>query len=329
MKGIRARMEKIDLTFGIPMYNCEKYINELLNCFIETDEINYEILIINDGSTDKSLETALNKKLKNLRIISKENGGVSSARNMIIKKAKGKWITFIDGDDLIDFKKYVHVFNKINNTQADFAICINNLKDYKYISKNKNVNSYIIEKSIINPPWQKFYKTERLRENNILFDKKISLGEDQLFNMEYLYNSKKIKFFYIDLYKYRNINEESLSSKFRNDRFENLMYVNKKSLQFTKNIKEKKALEYIKILNCRACIYEMIRNKDKFNMFKRNYKYIEKIKKYTRIKYLFLNGIKSTAKYYVWNIIPSFILCYYVLIRQNLMYAFRKKFERN
>ena len=104
--------KEVIITFGIPMYNSEMYIKELLDCFDHDCEISYEILILNDGSKDNSENICRNYNNKNIRLINEKNSGVSVARNNIIKNALGKYLTFIDSDDLIDFKKYIDMVNE-------------------------------------------------------------------------------------------------------------------------------------------------------------------------------------------------------------------------
>lgn len=83
----------------IPLYNKEKFIESTLHSVLNQTFVDYEIIIVNDGSTDKSLEKVAQFKDSRIRYFSKENGGVSTARNYGIKEAKSDYITFIDADD--------------------------------------------------------------------------------------------------------------------------------------------------------------------------------------------------------------------------------------
>ena len=97
-------MEKELVTIIVPVYNDERYIGRCINSLINQKYSNLDILIINDGSTDNTEKICkvLSNKDKRIRVINKKNGGVSSARNMGIELAKGKYIFFIDSDDTID-----------------------------------------------------------------------------------------------------------------------------------------------------------------------------------------------------------------------------------
>ena len=93
----------IDLSIIVPVYNIQKYIGKCLESILKIRNIDYEVLVINDGSPDDSQKIIDEYCQKNSRVKSfiKENGGLSSARNYGMKKAQGEYIWFVDGDDLI------------------------------------------------------------------------------------------------------------------------------------------------------------------------------------------------------------------------------------
>ena len=300
-------MNDIALTFGIPLYNCEKYICELLGCFDFNNNFKFEVIIVNDGSTDNSLNIVKKFHNSKLKIINKPNGGVSSARNKIIEEANGKWITFIDADDLIDFNKYLLCFKEYSIHDSDLIICLQNYKDYNYIVNNsKEIRPYIIKKGILNSPCMKFYKTEILKKYNLWFDNNISLGEDALFNIMYLSKSENIKFFFEKIYSIRKVNNSSLSSKYRKNKIEELIYVNNKSLLFCKNKSEIKSLHYVKMQNCRGCLNDIYIFKEQFNSYSKRIQYIKKIK---RIAY---DDLKNSCfsllnhNHFIFTLLPSF-----------------------
>ena len=88
----------------VPVYNVEEYLEECLNSILVQTYTNLEILIVNDGSTDNSLEILqeFSQRDSRITIFTKENGGLSSARNLAIDEAKGEYFTFIDSDDYIE-----------------------------------------------------------------------------------------------------------------------------------------------------------------------------------------------------------------------------------
>lgn len=304
-------MKKIDLTFGIPMYNSDKYISDLINCFKNTNKFIYEIVVVNDGSTDDSLNVCKQFNDKNLIIIDKENGGVSSARNMIINNARGEWITFIDSDDLIDFSKYECLFKKIKNGNYDFCFGIRNKK---FLNSNTYKLDYLIENEFINSPIDKFYKKEVLDNKNIRFNDKFSLGEDLLFNLEYFKNTNNVKYYYSDnMYIIRNINSESLTHKYRVDKFEELMNVNEKCKKIFNDDKSLKAFEYIRVKNCISCLKDRI-------MYKKGdlKRFVFDVRKKYPHKYFLFNNISVTLIYNFWYYLPVNLLIFLTKKRFNI-----------
>ena len=290
-------MKKIDISFGIPVYNSEKYISELLKCFEVKVSFSYEIIIVNDGSTDDSLKIISTFKNNCIKIIDKKNEGVSCARNDIINYSSGTWITFVDSDDLIDLKKYDDIFKKELFKNYDYYINTRNFKTKKSISK-------LIENEIINSPWDKFYKREILKKNNIFFDKQYDLGEDLIFNLKYLKYIKTYHTFDSDMYIIRTDNNNSLSRKYRENKYEILMKVNEKCKSLiNNNSMEHKALEYIRIKNCLSCIKDYIIYR--IPNYKEN---IEFMKKDHLREFLILNDFKTTMIYNFWYILPSNLL---------------------
>lgn len=290
-------IKDVDITFGIPMYNAEPYIGELLRCFDINSNVNYEILIVDDGSTDKSFEICEELRNPKLRVIRKKNQGVSLARNQIIENAKGKWITFIDADDLIVFNSYIEAFNLL--VDGDFEFLIN--------SKKFDL-SELIEREIINSPCMKFYNSEILRKNGIVFRKEVSIGEDLIFNLEYYRCVKKILFYNKELYKYRKINNNSLTSKYRKNKFEELMHVNEICKDMFDDVKIMKSFEYIRIKNCFSCI--------KSHLYFENVKdvctLIARMKQYSKKKYLILNNHRTSLVYLAWYMFPNAFLAWLV-----------------
>src|SRR5690606_37664414 len=93
----------IQISFIIPCYNAAKFLKETLDPLLELDQDSIEVIIVNDGSTDQTLEIAQSykEKIKNFSILDQDNQGVSAARNNGLKEASGKYIQFLDSDDMI------------------------------------------------------------------------------------------------------------------------------------------------------------------------------------------------------------------------------------
>ena len=123
----------------VPVYNVEKYLERCINSLISQTYNNIEILLIDDGSTDKSGKIIDEMCLKDdrLKVFHKKNGGVSSARNYGLKKSNGKFVTFVDSDDYVD-KDYIKVLAKYQS-EGDYDIVISNAIDFNECIEEKNV----------------------------------------------------------------------------------------------------------------------------------------------------------------------------------------------
>lgn len=188
-------MEKKPLvSIIIPCYNVEKYIEDTLLSVINQSYKNIEIIVINDGSTDKTLEILKRfSDNKNIKIIDKKNEGVSKARNIGIQEANGELITFLDGDDIYLKEKIEIQVNKLNDSKYNACYCgtmvtkTNStdeiVKRNVYKKNNKILNDYIIQKAYITTnDWM--IRKSLILENNIKFCEELSYGEDFNFFMK-------------------------------------------------------------------------------------------------------------------------------------------------
>ena len=186
----------------VPIYKVEEFIKKTVESIMNQDYKNLEIILVNDGSPDKSPQIIddLSKRDKRIYVIHQENKGVSAARNAGIKIARGEYITFVDGDDWIEPNYISYFINLVTCSDCEMVMNRSNyLDNKKYKSKN---NSYIIsaEKAIewiylgkiFVAVWNKMYKTSFLKENGIVFDESIWYGEGMLFNIDCLQYSKKV-----------------------------------------------------------------------------------------------------------------------------------------
>lgn len=218
-------MDKVSII--VPIYQAEKYLGECLDSIIKQTYKNIEIILIEDGCSDKSGAICDEYAELDKRIIvcHNKNHGVSYSRNYGIKKAKGKYILFIDSDDSID-KYYVENFiDAITSYDCDIVVCgyekidiINNNKEKCLINKYDEIFSgllkddyYLVEPFLLTP-WGKLYKTETIKENNIFFPEDCNIAEDQIFNYQYLRLVKRYLFINKPIYKYFYRNISSLTN---------------------------------------------------------------------------------------------------------------------
>lgn len=175
-------MKKVSII--IPVYNSEKYISKCLDSVLNQTYKNIEIIVINDGSKDNSINILkeYEKKYKRIVLIDKQNEGVSKTRNLGINKATGDFIMFVDNDDYID-KDYI--FNYMNNYKDEDIIIGSykrtNTEDKILFKYDLNINSDW-SKYVVLAPWAKLYKRDFLIKNKIEFFS-YGIGEDVYFNL--------------------------------------------------------------------------------------------------------------------------------------------------
>lgn len=184
------------LTVIVPVYNSEKYIARCLDSILNQTYSDFDILVVNDGSTDNSQEIIDKYKKKYLdKIISieQENKGVAKTRNECIQRVTSKYIMFVDNDDYLD-KDYIETYIK-EIEKDDDDIVVGGFKrpneNGKIVKKIKLKNEEW-SKFMIMTPWAKIYKRQYLIDNDIMF-LETNLGEDNYFNLKAFLMSKKIK----------------------------------------------------------------------------------------------------------------------------------------
>ncbi len=193
-------MKNVDISIVVPIYNAELYLEETLESVFEQTFKNYELLLINDGSTDKSEIICKSYLKKDTRAyyFYKNNSGVSDTRNFGISVAKGKYICFIDSDDILDkdyLKDFIDIFNKntvemccckFKTFKNQNELSFNNLDDEFYHEYN-GINNYdIIFSDYSGYLWNKMFITSIIKENGIVFDRNVGMMEDMLFVFQYL-----------------------------------------------------------------------------------------------------------------------------------------------
>ena len=217
----------IEVSFCIPVYNAEKYIKRCLDSICATKGINYEIICYDDKSSDNSIEVINNYALEHnigIKIYQgSENHGVSYARNFLLEKANGKYIKFIDSDDMIvaDCIKLFYDAAEKNNVNLVLASMIGVAEDsnqpfgtaineYKIIKNQGQVLDLNFPKAV-NSTCTCFYNLNFLKENNLKFDDRVAFGEDMLFNYNVLLKITELIDFNCICYNYRN-NPHSLTN---------------------------------------------------------------------------------------------------------------------
>lgn len=188
-----------NISIIVPVYNAEKTLHRCVNSIINQSYKCWELLLVNDGSTDNSATICDEYALldKRIKVFHKKNEGVSCARNVGVDNATGEWITFVDSDDWLDSEALFYY-----KQEEDVDLVLSAIFSHE---KGK-CNKIILEKmkchqlntigrvlSLLNnyvgltTPWAKLLKKSILLNHNLRFDEKIVSGEDTLFIYKYLY----------------------------------------------------------------------------------------------------------------------------------------------
>ena len=258
----------------VPVYNVYEYLDECLKSLINQTYKNIEIIVINDGSTDKSLSICekYTKKDKRIKLINQKNSGLSYTRNIGIKNSKGKYISFIDSDDWVDLSMYDTMLKQAQKDNAEIVVC--NLKLIRRDNEENNTywpeknNGPITKQKTLSylfkyPSYavNKIYKREFLIKNNLCFIKGL-LYEDVPFWIQTLFCAKNVSYCINHFYFYRLSREDAITKK-----------------------KSEKHLDIIKIVNLSK----------------------ELLEKYDAPKYVFNNFIAWQKQIFVWmyNLLPE------------------------
>lgn len=233
----------------IPVFNVENYIEQCLDSILNQTHNDLEIILVNDGSTDRSSEICERyvRHDKRIRLVNQENAGVSVARNLGLQHATGIYVTFVDSDDWLHPQMYHLLYEKIQQREnVDVVMC-----DYEHVWTNgrtkisRNIRAGLFNKEQI---IQEFYpqllvtedfggipvlsactllvKRDILLNNNVWFDPLLRFGEDYLFTPQYMIHINS--FYYLKnqyLYYYRQI-PNSRSKQYNTAWWSNFVYLN-------------------------------------------------------------------------------------------------------
>ncbi len=270
------------LSVIVPVYNSEKYLKKCIESILSQSYDDFELILVNDGSTDKSGDICKKYKDSRIRYFEQDNRGVSCARNTGIKESCGEFITFADSDDTLspDYLKMLVMVQKKYDT--DITICTfsdvdeggNNSDKYmpewekskliRGIRAKKELTDKILsntgKRRPVMSPYCKLYRADIIKDNNIFFIENLPIGEDVLFNLEYAR--------YID----------------------SLLYL-KKVLYF-RTVREGSA-----VMSCRADIYKELKN-----LFKCYFKIKKRYKIEPRTeKLFFFNKLNDSLGLYIFR----------------------------
>lgn len=208
-------MKEEKVSIIIPCYNMENYLDNCFKSLIKQTYKNLEIIFVDDGSkdgTNQKIQKFCSENL-NSKLVSKQNGGISSARNAGLENATGDYIYFYDPDDILHPQLIDFLVKICKENNSDMSICSfkkvkdgldysnYKFKDVKQVDYKKNVKTIktdlAIKKYLAQTlsdwcVWDKLYKTSIITDNNIRFDSNCRYGEDTKFNYFYLKNTTSV-----------------------------------------------------------------------------------------------------------------------------------------
>lgn len=221
--------DKMKLSIIVPAYNAEKYIGRCLDSILAEQEDTFEVIVINDGSKDNTKKVVQKKLEQDTRLIlvDKENEGVSVARNTGIKKAKGKYIAFIDADDIflengvrtmLDFIENVNekkgIIGIYNYQEIDAEGTVLRKINLKQILQDENgVLECYISSFQMNTCWAKIFEKSIIDVNSIEFPKGVKIGEDTVFMGKYLQYVSNFILLDVYIYGYRQLSEGTMNTQ--------------------------------------------------------------------------------------------------------------------
>lgn len=225
-------MNKQLVSIIIPIYNAEKTLHSCLRSVTSQTYERLEIILVNDGSTDNSLNICYQFAQRDgrIKVIDQPNRGPSYARNVGINEAQGTFIQFVDADDEIK-KSMTEQLIHVIDSKIDLVICgyfmrrnreqytfKPNIKEALSIKQFNDKVGLFYFKQLLPSPCNKLYRTSVIKKNNVTFPINVYLGEDLLFNLNYFNYCRNVKTLNEPLYFY-NVNEHSLSNQMNEQYF--------------------------------------------------------------------------------------------------------------
>lgn len=235
--------DKKSISVIVPVYNAERYLTETVECILNQTYKNFELLLIDDGSSDSSpsLCDSFASKDSRVRVFHNENMGPAGARNFGLKQAEGDFIAFVDSDDLIDRDYLEQLIKTFNNQEVDLSLCgfdrfynddlanqklyLLGTEDTQLLESSKDVALlFTVPKTSLSGVsiWAKLYRRSIIEEHNIEFPMEITYEEDCCFNLIYYRHIRKAVTIKKNLYHYRQV-ANSLSKAYKESTYRDLV----------------------------------------------------------------------------------------------------------
>jgi len=234
----------------VPVYNAEECLSDCIDSIITQDYTNIELILINDGSSDGSGNICESYMARDSRIVykSQENSGVSATRNHGLDVSTGDYVMFVDSDDRLEPSAVGSMVFALESSDADLCICGYNIatkeglvphliKEESVLGIN-NIAAYFSlhhQEAIASSLWAKLYKKSLLSHR---FNRSITMGEDLLFNLEYIKHIEKVQAIDKAFYWYNKMNVNSLTNNFKPSYYKQDIFVTSQWLLWIKQFKD-------------------------------------------------------------------------------------------
>ncbi|MBN2790214.1 MAG: glycosyltransferase [Candidatus Delongbacteria bacterium] len=321
----------IYITVIIPAFNVGNFVSKTLDSLKNQTFQNFEIIVVNDGSTDSTLDVINSYKdiFSNYRVIDQENKGVSKSRNIGIELSIGKYICFIDGDDHVENNYLELMYNKIIENGSDMVYCgytevltdgsvfRTYLDRYKYtegVLSGKDVLLKYLKSETYMYIWSILFDKKLLENNKIRFYENISYGEDQIFNYESLAKANRVSCVNKELLIYLR-HDQGTMQNLKNLKYltilKSLYHLEKKFIDQKEDSKIINAVKYDKIVRTTVMIltnWAVLKEEKKYFSLRKR-----KIIKYFLRRAFYMNPFKNYKL-----MIKSIMLLYFDNIYFNI-----------
>jgi glycosyltransferase involved in cell wall biosynthesis len=228
-------MKEPMISIIIPAYNAARTLPVLIDSVMEQPYKNIEVIVVDDGSKDKTSEVVNKYVIKNKRVIllSQSNQGVSAARNAGIRMARGEYMVFLDADDSIKTSMIEKMVNAVQKHRDSLVVCGVMIGDKEVLPScaglisrdvKEHVVAAILKNGLLYSPCNKIFVSSVIKENNILFDTKVKYGEDLIFNLSYLQYMSSVYYLREPLYIYNHSRDGSSATSAVLGAYRKVMY---------------------------------------------------------------------------------------------------------
>lgn len=292
----------------IPAYNVERYIESCIQSVVKQSYTNLEILVINDGSSDRTPDIINRLASIDNRIvpIHKQNSGVSAARNSGIKLSRGEYLVFVDGDDYLSYDYVEYMVGLVKKTGGELCLSLDSFTraDEKQVEHEVievldpiKATALLLSPRIIVGSWNKIYKKKILIDNGLEFMTTLFYGEGLYFYTTFCQLCSKVGVGNRKVYYYRRNNYESATSKFN---IESLLNGDLALEEIRKNLKIN-SLDISTMLDLHKCLFSMgavvrIKANHKENEYTQEYKKFKTYLLKNTPKFIFKRGIPLYRK---------------------------------